>query len=86
MASTYDPAFDAAVMAAPIVDMVGDSRMEYDGPRCESCRDPIDDDGELRDCCDDCRPCPTCRGAGGWQQPDGLIIECPRGCMTGGAA
>lgn len=27
-------------------------------------------------------PCPTCRGAGGWQQHDGLIVECPRGCMT----
>lgn len=27
-------------------------------------------------------PCPTCRGNGGWQQSDGLIVECPRGCMT----
>lgn len=26
--------------------------------------------------------CPSCHGAGGWQQPDGLIVECPRGCMT----
>lgn len=27
--------------------------------------------------------CPSCRGNGGWQQPSGLIVECPRGCMTG---
>lgn len=26
--------------------------------------------------------CFTCHGAGGWQQPSGLIVECPRGCMT----
>lgn len=112
MASAYDPAFDALVMAAPIVDMVGDGRMEYDGPRCADtdCNTVVDNDGELCDECGD-QPhefqplhgdglwpnwcacgriraaalhtsCPTCRGAGGWQQHDGLIIECPRGCMT----
>ncbi len=26
--------------------------------------------------------CPSCRGNGGWQRADGLIVECPRGCMT----
>lgn len=30
--------------------------------------------------------CPVCHGAGGWQQPDGAINECPRGCATGGDA
>jgi hypothetical protein len=91
MASAYDPAFDAAVMAAPIVDNASDrlyaiGELEYDGPTCATgdCRAPVDDDGQL---CDDCTcPCGCCRGAGGWQQHDGLIVECPRGCMTGGAA
>lgn len=32
---------------------------------------------------DEPEPCPTCRGAGGWQQHDGAIEECPRSCMTG---
>lgn len=27
--------------------------------------------------------CTVCHGAGGWQQHDGLIVECPNGCMTG---
>jgi hypothetical protein len=40
--------------------------------------------------CDDCAAaataCPTCFGAGGWQQYDGLTIECPRGCWTEAAA
>jgi hypothetical protein len=27
----------------------------------------------------------VCHGAGGWQQHDGAIEECPRGCMTDGA-
>jgi len=26
--------------------------------------------------------CPVCHGSGGWQQHDGAIEECPRGCMT----
>lgn len=54
--SAPDPAFDALVSAGPIVDMIGDSRMEYDGPRCagpddDDCGAPVDDDGEM---------CPTC--------------------------
>jgi hypothetical protein len=83
MASAYDPAFDRLVMAGPIVDMIGDGRMEYDGPRCQRCGDPADDDDRL---CDDCQPCLSCRGAGGFQQYDGLIIECPRGCITADGA
>lgn len=30
------------------------------------------------------RVCSVCHGQGGWQQPSGLIVECPRGCMVGG--
>ncbi len=78
MTNAYDPAFDRLVSAGPIVDMVGDGRMEYDGPRCsaEDCDTAVDNDGEM------CELCPSCRGVGGWQQYDGLIIECPCGCMT----
>lgn len=76
--------FEAAMNSgAPIVDMIGDGRMQYDGPRCDRCGEPVDNDGQL---CGDCAPCPVCHGNGGWQQHDGLIIECPRGCMVGGAA
>ncbi|SNR32729.1 DUF6197 family protein [Blastococcus mobilis] len=40
----------------------------------------------MRAAADRLAPCTSCHGQGGWQQPDGLIVECPRGCMTGGAA
>jgi hypothetical protein len=65
---------------------------------CDECGDLFEPaDGETQRVCDDCDAtepddephdrCPTCRGAGGWQQQhDGLIVERPRGCMTGGAA
>ncbi len=116
MTNAYDPAFDRLVSAGPIVDMVGDGRMEYDGHRCSAadCDTAVDNDGEMCMPCGDAPhpfkpagrpgwcacgrihsiggyspvhddeggPCPSCRGAGGWQQYDGLIIECPRGCMT----
>jgi hypothetical protein len=42
--------FDAAVMASGNVDMIGDSRMEYDGPRCPEC----DAAGESLATCPDC--------------------------------
>ena len=37
----------------PIVDMIGDGRMEYDGPRCaaDDCSEAVDNDGEM---CEDC--------------------------------
>jgi hypothetical protein len=55
--SAPDPAFDRLVMAAPIVDMIGDGRMEYDGPRCDYCGDTQTvDDGD--------RLCPDCIGTG----------------------
>lgn len=61
-----------------------DGAVSYDGPRCEGedCGAPVDDWTPF---CDDCAAtitCPTCHGNGGWQQSDGLIVECPRGCMT----
>lgn len=51
-----DAEFDAAVMAGPIVDMVGDGRMEYDGPRCaaEDCDTAVDGEDQQ---------CPDCRAA-----------------------
>lgn len=57
-------------------DALGAYGLEWD--RC-ACGRNIPGDVEQ---CDECAPCPTCRGAGGWQQHDGLIVECPRGCMT----
>lgn len=81
--SAPDLAFDALVSTAPIVDnatvlpMRGMAYLE--GARCD-CGSDIPDDQQQ---CDDCQPCTTCRGNGGWQQHDGLIVECPRGCMTG---
>jgi len=55
MASRYDPVFDAAVMAGPIVDMVGTGVMQYDGPRCaaDDCDTAVDNDGELCEQCGD---------------------------------
>lgn len=50
-----DAEFDAAVMAGPIVDMVGDGRMEYDGPRCaaEDCAAAVEEDGDWCGPCED---------------------------------
>jgi hypothetical protein len=51
-----------------------------DGP------DPCDCDygpaGHTEADCDLPARCPACHGAGGWQQYDGAIEECPRGCST----
>jgi len=48
-AEPYNPAWD--------IDMIGDSRMEYDGPRCDYCGDTQTvDDGD--------RLCPDCIGTG----------------------
>ncbi len=59
--------FEAAMNSgAPIVDMIGDSRMEYDGPRCDRCGDtPVDDEDVpcvdcLADIGDDQWACPRC--------------------------
>jgi hypothetical protein len=86
MKAESEARFEAAVMAGPNLDnvtdpdVIGAYGLEWD--RC-ACGRNIPGDVEQ---CDECAPCPTCRGAGGWQQHDGLIVECPRGCMTGGAA
>lgn len=57
MTGRYDPEFDRLVMAGPIIDMIGDSRMEYDGPRCDYCGDTQTvDDGD--------RLCPACLHGG----------------------
>lgn len=66
----------------PVVDNASDRLYyvgELEGDTCGSCGDPIPRDVDL---CAACTVCPTCRGAGGWQQPSGLIVECPNGCMT----
>lgn len=64
MASRYDPEFDRAVMAGPIVDNAGHltviGELEYDGPVCAGgCGIAVEDDGD--DCCEDCAGrCPEC--------------------------
>jgi hypothetical protein len=54
MASRYDPDFDRAVMAGPIVDNAGHltviGELEYDGDRCTECETDIDKPGRCFDC------------------------------------
>lgn len=78
--SRYDPAFDAAVMAAPIVDNASTrlyyvGELEPDRRECDACGDRFQDVGDDQRLCDACQAiepddephyyvCPTCGGNG----------------------
>lgn len=77
--------FDRAMNSgAPIVDAVGDGRMDYDGPRCadDDCDTAVDNDGDR---CEDCAGrCPEC---GAEVARPGLCFDCDvRASYVGGLA
>ena len=64
-----------------------EDRVRFGSAYCPDCGVHVDN-GPHDDECPHAQPepCSVCLGAGTWQQPDGSINECPRGCATGGEA